>query len=89
VVAPTEDALLGVLPNPASSSTRLGLSLTSGQRVELVVTDMNGRVVLSRSAELGAGEQWLRVELSKLAGGVYPFTVKTADRVLTGRIVKQ
>jgi hypothetical protein len=57
--------------------------------VELVVMDMNGRVVLTRTTELGAGEQWLLVEVAGWAGGVYPFTVKTAEGALTGRIVKQ
>lgn len=83
------DALLGVIPNPASNNTRLGLKLTTAQRVNLTVTDFSGRVVETFATELGAGEQWLRVDIRDWPAGVYPFVVETTEGVLAGRIVKQ
>ena len=86
---PETTGLLGVLPNPAQNFTRIGVQVAKAQRVKLVVTDLNGRVLLEASPELEAGEQWIRVEVQDWAAGAYFFRVQTADGPLSGRIIRQ
>jgi hypothetical protein len=82
-------ALLGVLPNPAQSFTRIGVNITEAQQVKLVVTDLNGRLLLETSPELEAGEQWIKLEVQDWPAGAYLFRVQTNDGPLSGRIIRQ
>jgi len=86
---PATTELLGVLPNPAQSFTRIGVHITQTQRVKLVVTDLSGRLLMEASPELEAGEQWVRVEVQDWPAGAYLFRIQTTDGPLSGRIIRQ
>jgi hypothetical protein len=81
--------LLGVLPNPARNFTRLGIYLSKAQKVEVTITDLNGRVLKNETALVEVGEQWIRVDVAGWRTGVYLFNITTSDGHLSGRIVKQ
>ena len=81
--------LLGVLPNPARTVTRLGVYLGSEQDVVLNVTDLNGRKLRSDITRLAAGEQWLSVDVKAWPAGIYLFNIETVNGLVSGRIVKQ
>lgn len=58
----------------------------SNSRREVVVTDMNGRRLVSRA--IPAGESRVQVETGQLSAGVYNFTVYTnGQRVDNGKII--
>lgn len=88
-IAPESTSLLGVLPNPAQSFTRIGVHITKSQRVKLAVTDLSGRLLLEASPELEAGEQWIRVDVQDWPVGAYLFRIQTVDGPLSGRIIRQ
>jgi hypothetical protein len=81
--------LLGVIPNPARTFTRVGVLLGQEQSVRLVVTDLSGRRLMESAQYLGVGEQWLRIDVEGLSAGVYLFALETTDGLLTGKIVRQ
>jgi hypothetical protein len=81
--------LLGVIPNPARTFTRVGVLLGQEQSVRLVVTDLSGRRLMESAQYLGLGEQWLRIDVEGLSAGVYLFALETTDGLLTGKIVRQ
>lgn len=81
--------LLGVLPNPARNFTRVGISLSKAQNVDITITDLNGRVLKSGSSQVETGEQWIRVDVAGWPSGIYLFNITTTDGLLSGRIVKQ
>lgn len=83
------DELLGVLPNPARTFTRVGIKLPTPQLVTLTVTDLNGRQVTQRHTQLEAGEQWLEIVVQHWPAGVYLFTVTTSNGNSSGRLVRQ
>lgn len=85
----TEEELLGVLPNPARTYTRIGLKLQTAQTIQLTITDLNGRVMTEQQRELASGEQWLEVAVQNWPAGVYLFTVVTSNGSSSGRIMRQ
>ena len=87
-VGATNEAL-GVLPNPARNFTRVGFQIASAQRARLIVTDLQGRRVLSATPRLAAGEQWLRVDVQDWPAGVYQLSLFTAEGVVNARVVRQ
>ncbi|TXF87886.1 T9SS type A sorting domain-containing protein [Neolewinella aurantiaca] len=86
---PDNAGLLGVLPNPARSFTRIGVYISEAQRVQITVTDLNGRLLLEASPQLEGGEQWVRVDVQDWPVGAYIFRVQTNDGPLSGRIIRQ
>jgi len=89
MVPGTASVLLGVLPNPARNFTRLGISLSKAQNVEVTITDLNGRLLKSGTSRVDPGEQWIRVDVDGWPSGIYLFNITTLDGNLSGRIVKQ
>jgi hypothetical protein len=63
-----DGARLRLVPNPASGLTLLRRR-DAGHVAEIIVTDLQGRVVLSRRAE--AGEEMIELDTSALPAGVY------------------
>ncbi|MBS1614832.1 MAG: T9SS type A sorting domain-containing protein [Bacteroidetes bacterium] len=77
-------------PNPASSELNLTWTNTrSSGLTEVIVSDMLGHIVLRQSLEEPKGNNVHRLDVAKLAPGVYHFAV-TADGVLqNGKLVKE
>jgi Secretion system C-terminal sorting domain len=68
----------GNYPNPASSVTNIRLALNSTENVEIIITDMNGRTVLTKTnPTLSAGEHTIPVDVSSLSAGEYVYIVRT------------
>ncbi|MEL7161495.1 MAG: T9SS type A sorting domain-containing protein, partial [Bacteroidota bacterium] len=82
-------SLLGVLPNPAHASTRIGVALAEAETVSLRVTDLSGRVVKRTQIRLDAGEQWLRVDVRDWTTGIYFYTLTTKAGSLSGKLARQ
>ncbi|MEM9929305.1 MAG: T9SS type A sorting domain-containing protein, partial [Bacteroidota bacterium] len=84
----SEQTSLGVIPNPARAAARVGVYLPRTQRVQIAISDLNGRIVQRQELTLNAGEQWLPIEVAPWPAGVYHFVLTSADGTLTERIVK-
>ena len=70
-----------VYPNPAASNAQVDVvfDLSANSMVKTVVTDMNGRVVLSNEAkQCVAGQNAVVVNTNGLSSGIYMVTLESA-----------
>ncbi|MEP6674531.1 MAG: T9SS type A sorting domain-containing protein [Ferruginibacter sp.] len=84
--------IVGMLPNPVTAGGAAILNLTSAEKinVQVVVTDIAGRKLVSSNESLTAGSNQLALNLNKLAAGTYQVTVYQNDGAAkTIRFVKQ
>jgi hypothetical protein len=78
---------LRVFPNPASHQLTINhLQLTIGNPVTVTVYDVMGKVHLQQT-QTAQGD--IKVELNTLPSGLYLLQVQQADRLFTGRFVKE
>ena len=76
------------MPNPAVNNTMITYSLDNNTDVELIITDMNGKVVktLSQNNQV-KGTHVFNVNVADLASGVYQYTLKGAGSSVTKSMV--
>lgn len=88
---PTTWTIADVFPNPASSEVKVIIPAPNSDQVTLSVTDMTGRIVLSTTANLEAGNNIIPVDISFLANGAYFVKLAGCDNCETvvSRFVKQ
>jgi alkaline phosphatase D len=77
----------GVYPNPAQDKLFLGLVLNTGQQVSLHLSDINGRVLQSRTYNLAAGNHTIALAVQDLPAGMYLLQVKEQNGVTQSRKV--
>lgn len=79
---------MGVYPNPATDVAALRFRLSDPAEVNVNVTDLSGRVLISRSAEMEAGEQELMLnENADLASGVYLVDLEVDGIKVTEKLI--
>lgn len=84
--------IVGIIPNPVPKSGNAILNVTSAQKgkLQIVVTDMAGKQLLSQVQELIAGSNPIAMKLQSLSAGVYQITAHTSDgSSKTVRFVKE
>jgi len=82
---PVETPSVAVYPNPAGNQIRLaGVNLHSGDLME--VLNMLGQPVLTKTPQ-SPGDQ--AMEVSSLAPGLYLLRIRSGNRVMTSRFVKE
>jgi hypothetical protein len=82
------DNLITASPNPATDYVLLDMDFTkSFDNVEIMMTDMAGRVVLIRELE-NVQKHQMRIDVSNLAAGVFNLNISTPDGVRTTKITK-
>jgi len=75
-----------IFPNPASAITTFSFLLESVEELDLVIIDVNGRVVLQHGAgTLQEGENRVELDISGLPGGVYHCLLKKSDAITESR----
>ncbi len=83
--------LINIVPNPiVNSNFKLNISAAQKMQIDIVITDMQGRLVQKRKANITAGFNTIPVNITNLAAGTYQVYTNTPDersRVL--RFVKQ
>lgn len=81
---------VSVAPNPFGNSTEISFDLANDSEVSVVVTDLTGRVVLNIPAtNYTSGAHKVSLDGSSLNSGVYNYTLKVGNDVVTKRIVKK
>lgn len=87
---PNVITLDGMFPNPAATVVNLMLSSPVKDKVQMVVTDMNGRITMLRQLNVEMGSNTLPVNVGALAGGTYLVKMISSNgEVSTGKLVKQ
>ncbi len=75
-------------PNPFNPVTNIPFGLAKQGRVEVTIHDITGKMVTSLiDAELNAGTHKATWNASDFASGVYFYRVKTADQVITKKLM--
>ena len=75
-------------PNPAQNYTYLHVKLSKESDVEVVIMDMNGKLVQSIPYQsLQSGKNDLLVNTSQFANGIYTYSVKSKDFNYFGKMV--
>lgn len=63
--------VIEVYPNPVSSKLMLSYPASADRRISLRLVDLSGRVILSQTQSLSAGQQQFTMDLSTVKSGVY------------------
>lgn len=72
--------IFGTVPNPATNSTKLKMSLKAGTSVTVQIMDMSGRIVHTAPVQqLSAGTHELPISTENLASGIYNCLIRTAN----------
>ena len=77
------DRISGIFPQPAKEKLTVRYYAINAGAGTLMVTDMNGKAVISQSRNLVKGAQSIVVPVEKLAAGVYMVTIadKSGNKV--------
>jgi hypothetical protein len=76
-----------MIPNPAINTVQLGILTTTGQKADVTITDMLGRVVSNTPWQLSEGYNISTFDISSLAEGTYNVTVYSGTTYSTKRLV--
>ncbi|MBS1594265.1 MAG: T9SS type A sorting domain-containing protein [Bacteroidetes bacterium] len=76
-----------MIPNPAVNSVQLGILTTAGQKANVTITDMLGRVVLDQPWQLAEGYNISTFDISGLSQGTYSVSVYAGSSFTTKKLV--
>jgi hypothetical protein len=76
-------------PNPFSATTSIHVNLRQPAELHLEVLNMIGQVVYRNSTSGLAGMNTLTIDGSELKKGVYFYSVKSGDSVITQKMIRQ
>lgn len=82
---------LDVYPNPVKDRVKIKLASPTLNKVDLVLTDMAGRVIKKRSVQLIAGDNFIEIEMANVQSGQYLVKAVCTNGCDTavGKIVKE
>ena len=78
-----------IAPNPTRGETLMTLELTSADDLQLILTDVTGRVVSRQAYSLTEGAHTVALDMSRYASGVYFLQLQGRTLQLTERLVKE
>ena len=82
--------LINISPNVVKSNALLNISAAEKMQLNLLVTDISGRQLLSKSYQLIAGSNQLSINVAHLARAVYQLSAYTAGgEIKTIRFIKE
>ena len=75
-------------PNPFNGSTSIVVGLTKTSDLSVYVTNMLGQKVTEiNKGSLGIGNHTITIDCSKLTSGIYFYTVKAGESVVTHKMI--
>ena len=81
--------IVSLAPNPARANATLSLATAKAGRVDIVITDVIGKVIAKQSNTLVSGNNTINMNFAQYAAGTYNIAVTNADgEVKTTRFVK-
>ena len=75
------------VPNPAFGQTDIVFNSEMNGQFELRVNTMTGQLVEQRDVRVFAGENRITLDLSSLAPGIYLYSIRRGDAVITNRMI--
>lgn len=87
VVAVTER--LDFYPNPAQNNIRIKFESTKAASVNLVIRDVTGRILQEQNFGRVNGQSTFPLAISSLSKGLYLIELRTEDRKIIGKLIKQ
>ena len=84
-----QGANIKVSPNPVINTLHIQFNSLSANKYQIVLTDIQGKVVLQRNDVYNNGSSATDLDMSSLAPGMYLLTVKKGDLVLQQKVMKQ
>jgi len=87
-ITPSDFTLSQNYPNPFNPSTSIDFSVTENSVVSLYIYDLNGQLVteLIKGASLEKGSYKVSFDASRLASGMYLYTLQSGERQLTKKM---
>lgn len=83
-------AVRSVYPNPTYGTIKLLVASPANDKIEILITDVVGRVVMVERVNVTAGENVLNLNVSKIAVGNYSIKATSkSGEISSGRFVKQ
>ncbi|MCF8347537.1 MAG: T9SS type A sorting domain-containing protein [Bacteroidales bacterium] len=76
-----------VYPNPARDKINLSFNLKEETKIDLTLSDISGKQLISRSYEASAGNNQLTFDVSNFAKGIYVFNINTEKGTLNYKVV--
>lgn len=88
--SPASTTLLSLFPNPAHETLHLDLRGLSGEKLDITLSDVQGRLMRSLSAQIDNTEQFSReIPLAGLPAGMYFVRVTNGKTVWVEQVVKE
>ena len=78
----------GIYPNPTTNGCEVQLSCKQAAHAVIKLTDVLGKTVMEREANLTIGGNTFYMDLEKMAAGVYQLSVQSDNMNLTYKVVK-
>ncbi len=87
----TGAGIAGLHPNPATSFVSVNINATVSDKMQLLITDMNGKQVKVQTAQVLPGTNSVGIDVSKLPNGIYSVTIQMNElgKSVTERFIKQ
>jgi hypothetical protein len=79
---------MAVSPNPTTEGVVLSLSSKISKKIEVRVTDISGKTVLSEKRSIQMGENTIKLDVSNFAKGVYMLQVIENQNLITKKLLK-
>jgi hypothetical protein len=75
------------LPNPASSSTRIPVTVPHNGTAHLTISNLIGRIIYSHDVQVTKGANYIPFNTSELNPGIYLYSVSFGNAVQTRRMI--
>jgi len=78
---------INVYPNPFNEKTNINFYSSEINTISFIVQDLLGNIVKSERILLAEGKNTIPFYRNKLTSGIYIYTLKTKDKVISKRFV--
>jgi hypothetical protein len=78
---------LQVGPNPAQEFFNLNFQATKDMQVEMLLTDLTGRIAMQNQLQATAGDNRLRIQTPELSNGVYIVYLRAGTQTHTAKVI--
>jgi hypothetical protein len=78
---------LSVSPNPVATTANLSFKAAANGNATITVTNQEGATVIAQLVSVGSGANIKKLDVSKLAGGMYFVKIQTGEKVEVARII--
>jgi hypothetical protein len=81
--------IINMRPQPANELIYFDIKSLSNDQVQFIITDMNGKKIVTHNQEISAGLSTQKIDLSKLDKGMYFITLSGSKGISTKRLIKE